>query len=267
MKRLNFGCLARGLFLASLSTSLLPSLYAQPKPGASGYHLIKTISLPPAPGGGEYYDYIAVDDEARRVYVSHGTEVVVLNADDYSGVGKVEGMTRSHGIAIVQELGKGFVTDGDSKPGAKPQQVVIFDLKTLKVTGRVKTDQPDTDAIIYEPVTKHIFTFNGDSRNTTVIDAVKETVITTIDLVGKVEFPAVDGKGTVYDNNPEKNDVVAIDARTNTIKSRWPTAPEGAPTSMAIDQKNRRLFSAGRGPQFVIMMDADSGKSLRFFWS
>ena len=145
------------------------------------------------------------------------------------------------------------------------QEVVIFDLKTLKVTGRVKTGQLDTDAIIYEPVTKHIFTFNGDSHNTTVIDAAKESVITTIDLVGKVEFPAVDGKGMVYDNNPEKNDIVAIDARTNTIKSRWPTAPEGAPTSMAIDQKNRRLFSGGRGPQFVIMMDADTGKVIQSY--
>src|SRR6266481_2296232 len=265
MKRLNFGCLARGLFLASLSTSLLPSLYAQPKPGASGYQLIKTISLPPAPGGGEYYDYIAVDDEARRVYVSHGTEVVVLNADDYSVVGKVEGMTRSHGIAIVQELGKGFVTDGDSKPGAKPQQVVIFDLKTLKVTGKVSTDQPDTDAIIYEPVTKHIFTFNGDSHNTTVIDPVKQTVITNIDLGGAVQFPAVDGKGMVYDNGQEKNEVLVIDARTNTLKARWPTAPEGQPVSMAIDQKNRRLFSAGRGPQMVAMIDADNGKVLQTF--
>jgi DNA-binding beta-propeller fold protein YncE len=98
-----------------------------------------------------------------------------------------------------------------------------------------------------------------------VIDPVKESVITTIDLVGKVEFPAVDGKGMVYDNNPEKNDIVAIDAHTNTIKARWPTAPEGAPTSMAMDQKNRRLFSAGRGPQFVIMMDADSGKVLQSY--
>src|SRR5246500_3953730 len=169
MKRLHFGFLAMGLFLASLSTSLLLSVYAQSKPGASGYHLIKTISLPPDPGGGEYDDYITVDDAARRVYVSHGIAGLVLTADDYSVVGKVEGMTRSHGIAIVEELGKGFVTDGDSKPGAKPQQVVIFDLKTLKFTGKVSTDQPDTDAIIYEPVTKRSFTFNGDSHNTTVI--------------------------------------------------------------------------------------------------
>jgi DNA-binding beta-propeller fold protein YncE len=259
------GYFAAGLFLASFSACFLPGSYAQPKPAAPGYHLLKTVSLPPAAGGGEYYDYISVDAAARRVYVSHGTEVVVLNADDYSVVGKIEGLTRCHGIAVAKDLGKGFITDGDSKSGATVQEVVIFDLKTLKVTGRVQTGQPDTDAIIYEPVTKHVFTFNGDSHNTTVIDLEKQAVITTIDLIGKVEFPAVDGKGMVYDNNPEKNDVVAIDARTNTIKARWPTAPEGAPTAMAMDPKNRRLFSAGRGPQFVIMMDADTGKVLQSY--
>src|ERR1700688_4826873 len=225
MKFFNLGHFAAGLFLALFGACLLSVSYARPKPAAGGYHLIKTVSLPPAAGGGEYYDYITVDAEARRVYVSHGTEVVVLNADDYSVVGKIEGLSRCHGIAVAKDLGKGFITDGDSKESATVQEVVIFDLKTLKVTGRVKTGQLDMDAIIYEPVTKHIFTFNGDSHNTTVIDAEKESVITTIDLIGKVEFPAVDGKGMVYDNNSEKNDVVAIDARTNTIKARWPTAP------------------------------------------
>ena len=265
MKVSILGRFAVGLFLVLLGACFLSGSYARPKPAASGYHLLKTVSLPAAPGGAEYYDYISVDAEARRVYVSHGTEVVVLNADDYSVVGNIGGLSRSHGIAVARDLGKGFITDGDSREGATVQEVVIFDLKTLKVTGRVKTGQIDTDAIIYEPVTKHIFTFNGDSHNTTIIDAVKESVITSLDLIGKVEFPAVDGKGMVYDNNPEKNDIVAIDAHTNTIKSRWPTAPEGAPTSMAIDQKNRRLFSAGRGPQFVIMMDADTGKVLQSY--
>jgi DNA-binding beta-propeller fold protein YncE len=260
MKFSSFCRFAVGFFLALLGACFISGSYARPKPAEPGYHLIKTVSLPPAPGGGEYYDYISVDAEARRVYVSHGTEVVILNADDYSVEGKIEGLTRCHGVAVANDLGKGFITDGDGRPGSTLQEVVIFDLKSLKVTGRVKTYQLDTDAIIYEPVTKHIFTFNGDSHNTTVIDAVKESVIATIDLVGKVEFPAVDGKGMAYDNNPEKNDVVAIDARTNTITSRWPTAPEGSPTSMAMDQKNRRLFSGGRGPQFLIMMDADTGK-------
>ena len=252
---------AAGLSFTFVAASFLVALPVRQKT-ASGYHLIKTISLPPAPGGDEYYDYLTVDAEARRVYVSHGTEVVVLNADTYSVVGKIGGLSRSHGIAIAKDLGQGFISDGDSRPGGTVQQVVFFDLKTLKVTGKVPTGQFDTDAIIYEPLSKHVFTFNGDSHNSTVIDPEKQTVVTTIDLVGKVEFPAVDGKGTLYDNNPEKNDVVAIDAHTNTIKARWPTAPEGAPTSMAMDQKNRRLFSSGRGPQFVTMMNADTGKVL-----
>jgi hypothetical protein len=265
MRFSSMGRLAVGSFVALFGVCFLSGSYARPKPAASGYHLLKTVSLPPAAGGGEYYDYISVDAAARRVYVSHGTEVVVLSADDYSVVGKIEGLSRCHGIAIARDLGKGFITDGDSRPGATVQEVVVFDLKTLKVTGKVTTGQNDTDAIIYEPLTKHVFTFNGDSHNSTVIDAVKESVIANIDLIGKVEFPAVDGKGMVYDNNPEKNDIVAIDARTNTIKSRWPTDPAGQPTSMAIDVKNRRLFSAGRGPQFVIMMNADTGKVLQSY--
>src|SRR5580692_472371 len=265
MKVSSFGRFAVVLFIVMLGVSCLAVLSAQPKPAESGYHLLKTVSLPPAAGGGEYYDYISVDPAARRVYISHGTEVVVLNADDYNVEGRIEGLSRCHGIAIARDLGKGFISDGDGRPGSTVQEVVIFDLKTLKVTGKVKTDQLDTDAIIYEPFTKHVFTFNGDSHNTTVIDPAKEAVITNIDLIGKVEFPAVDGKGMIYDNNPEKNDIVAIDARTNTIKSRWPTDPSGQPTSMAIDLKNRRLFSAGRGPQFVIMMNADTGKVLQSY--
>ena len=265
MKFSGFGRFAVGLFFTLFSICFLLGAHAQQKPSGSGYHLIKTISLPPAPGGDEYYDYITVDADARRVYISHGAEIVVLNADDYSVVGRISGLVRSHGIALVQELGKGFVTDGDARTAADVQKLVVFDLKTLKVTGEIKTGQIDTDAIIYEPVSKHIFVFNGDSHNTTVIDPVKQTVITNIDLGGAVQFPAVDGKGMVYDNGQEKNEVLVIDARTNTLKARWPTAPEGQPVSMAIDQKNRRLFSAGRGPQMVAMIDADNGKVLQTF--
>src|SRR5579864_6796589 len=132
MKFSSFGRFAVGLFLVLLGACFLSGSYARPKPAASSYHLIKKVSLPPAPGGGEYYDYISVDAEARRVYVSHGTEVVVLNADDYSVAGKIEGLSRSHGVAVAKDLGKGFITDGDSKETATVQEVVVFDLKTLK---------------------------------------------------------------------------------------------------------------------------------------
>src|ERR1700693_2913198 len=113
MKFSSIGRISMGLFLALLGACLISGSYARPKPAPAGYHLIKTVSLPAAPGGGEYYDYITVDAEARRVYVSHGTEVVILNADDYSVAGKIEGLSHCHGIALVKDLGKGFISDGD----------------------------------------------------------------------------------------------------------------------------------------------------------
>ena len=260
MKTLNVARIAVALSFSFCAGGLISATYAKPKPAASGYRLLKTVPLSPAPGAREYFDYITVDAEARRVYVSHGTEVVVMNADDDSVVGKIQGSLKlCHGVAIVKSLGKGYITDGEA------ESVVVFDLKTLKITGEIKTNQPDTDSLIYEPVTKHIFTFNGHSHNTTVIDPAKESVLTNIDLVGGVEFPAVDGKGMIYDNNEDNNDIVAIDAKTNAIKARWPAAPSGQLVAMAMDQKNRRLFSSGRDPQFLIMMDADSGKVLQSF--
>src|SRR5438552_12666251 len=134
MKSTTVGRLAAILAFTFFGASLLIS-HSVGQRAVSGYHLLKTISLPPAPGGAEYYDYITVDAEARRVYVSHGSEVVVLNADNYSVVGKISGLARSHGIAIAKDLGQGFILDGDSRPGGTVQQVVFFDLKEMKVTG------------------------------------------------------------------------------------------------------------------------------------
>ena len=253
MKVFRLASLALGL------TILLAGIHALAAPPKENYHLLKKVSLPAAPGGGEYFDYITVDPDARRVYISHGTEVVILNADDYSVLGTMGGFQRCHGVALVKELNKGFITDGDA------QKVFIFDIKTLKITGEVKTNQPDTDSIIYDPASKHLFTFNGTSHNTTVIDPVKEAVIQNLDLVGRVEFPAVDGKGMVYDNNEEKNEVVAIDSKAIAIKARWPVAPEGQAVALAMDRKNRRIFSSGRNPQFMVMMDADNGKVIQSF--
>jgi DNA-binding beta-propeller fold protein YncE len=237
MKLLNVERLAVALSFVFCASGLVSETYAKPKPVASGYHLIKTVPLSPAPGTREYFDYITVDAEARRVYVSHGTEVAVMNADDDSVVGKIQGgLKLCHGVAIVKSLGKGYITDGEA------ESVFVFDLKTLKITGEIKTNQPDTDSLIYEPVTKHIFTFNGHSHNTTVIDPAKESVITNIDLVGGVEFPAVDGKGIIYDNNEDNNDIVAIDAKTSSIKARWPAAPSGQLVAMAMDRKIAACF-------------------------
>jgi len=183
----------------------------------------------------------------------------VLDADKGSVVGTIGGLQRCHGVALIKDLGKGFITDGQA------EKVVIFDIKSLKVTGEVKTNQPDTDSIVYDPASKLLFTFNGNSKNSTVIDPAKGTVVKNIDLVGGVEFPVADGKGMIYDNNEDKNDIAAIDTKTLTVKARWPVAPAGTPVAMAMDRQHRRLFSAGRGPQMLVMMDADNGKVLQSF--
>src|SRR6202140_2235415 len=240
------------LSLPLVAFALLGTVALASPPG-SGYHLIKKVSLGAAPGGGEYFDYVTVDSAARRVYLSHGAEVKVLDADDFSVVGTISGLKRCHGVVVLPELGKGFITDGDA------ETVAVFDLKTLKITGQIKSS-PDTDSITYDPASKLIFTFNGDSKNSTVIDPVKETVVKLIDMGGAPEQPVADDKGTIYDNNEEKSDVAAVDTSTLTIKARWPVAPAGAPAAIAMDREHRRLFSSGRKPQFVVMRAANPAK-------
>jgi hypothetical protein len=226
---------------------------------AVNYHHIKTISLPPAAGNREGFDYLYFDNDARRVYVTHGVEVVVLNADTYEVIGKITGLGVTHGVLTLKEFGKGYITDGEG------QKVVIFDLNTLKVTGEVKTNQVDTDGIVYDPATKNIFSINGNSKTITVIDPKTETALKTFSVGGAAEAGVVDGQGTLFDNNEEKSDVVVLDTKTLDIKARWPTAPAGTPTALMIDIKNKRLFSAGRNPQFLVMMDATNGKVLQSF--
>jgi len=242
--------------LAVCTFFVLCGVVAMAAPPARGYHLIKKVPLGKAASGAEYFDYITVDADARRIYVSHGSEVVVLDADSFSVVGTVTGLKRCHGVALVPELGKGFITDGDAA------SVVVFDVKTLKKTGEIQS-YPDTDAIVYDPASRLIFTFNGDSKNSTVIDPAKDTVVKPLDLGGAPEQAVPDGKGIIYDNIADANEVAVIDTHSLTIKSRWKVAPEGEPVAIALDKVHQRLFSAGRGPALLVMMDADSGKVLQ----
>ena len=228
------------------------------RPSGSGYHLLKTVPIGAAPEGAEYFDYVTVDPANRRVYIAHGAEVKVLDADKFSIVASITGVKRCHGVALVPELNKGFIADGD---GAK---VVVFDIKTLKITGEIAT-YPDTDSITYDPVSKMVVTFNGDSKNASVIDPVKETMIKTLDMGGAPEQPAVDTNGTIYDNNKDTSDVVVIDTHALTIKTRWSIKPAGQAVALALDTEHRRLFSAGRNPAALVLMDADNGKVLQSF--
>ena len=137
-------------------------------PPAGGYHLLKRIPFGAAAGGDEYFDYITVDAAARRAYLSHGTEVRVVDVESGAEIGNITGLKRDHGVALVPELGRGFISDGDAA------QIVIFDIKTFKKIGEVKGER-GADSIIYDPASKHIFVFNGQPKSSTVIDPAKGT--------------------------------------------------------------------------------------------
>jgi len=234
--------------LGSIICGLLTGAYA-----AGGYHLLKRLPLGAAPGGGEYFDYITIDSDARRVYLSHGTEVKVLDADRFAELGTITGFKRNHGVALVPELSRGFVSDGDLG------QAVIFDLKTFKTLGQAKADE-DADSILYDPASKRIFVFNGRPKSATVIDPAKGTVVSTISLGGSPEQAVSDGKGTIYDNLEDTDEVIAIDSQSLKVKTRWKVAPAGQPVAIAMDRQRRRLFISGRNPKMLVMMDADNGK-------
>lgn len=222
------------------------------------YHLANTYKFGAAPGGREYFDYVTFDAGSRRLYLTHGTEVLLVNADTGAEEGKISGLKVSHGVAVVPGLGRGFVSDGAQG------KAIIFDLKTLKVVGEVNA-APDADCIIYDSASKRIFTFNGDSHNATAIDPAAGKDVGTIDLGGAPEFAVADGQGMIYNNLEDKSEVLAIDSRNLQVKSHWPIAPAGAPAPIAMDRDNRRLFVAGREPAMMVVMNADNGKVIEAF--
>jgi hypothetical protein len=225
----------------------------------NGYHLLQKYSFGAAEGSTrEYFDYITVDSAARRVYLSHGTEIKVINADDGALIGNIAGLKLDHGVAIAGEFGRGFISDG------LQGKVIVFDLKTLMVTGQVDADK-DADCVIYDPFSKRVFVMDGDPHNATVIDPKSDAVVGKIELGGGPEFAVADGKGTIYINLEDKSQIVAVDSTSLKIKSRWPVAPAGGPTALAMDVQHHRLFSAGRDPQMLVVLDSDSGKVLQSF--
>ena len=216
----------------------------------SGYHVITTYKV----GGDGGWDYLIADSDARRVYISRGTHVMVLDADSGKTVGDIADTQGVHGIALAPELGKGFTSNG------REGTVSIFDIKTLATGNKVKVgDNPD--AILYDPATKRVFTFNGRSQDSTAIDAASGKVLSTIKLDGKPEFAASDAKGEVFVNIEDKSELVAIDANKLEVKAKWPLAPCTEPSGLAIDRKNRRLY-VGCDNKMMAVVDADSGKVL-----
>lgn len=215
---------------------------------AGSYHLTSSIKIDGAGG----WDYLLADSENRRLYVSHGSVVDVVDLDSEKVVGQVPNTNGVHGIALAQDLGKGFISAG------RDNQVVVFDLKTLATTATVKAGT-NPDGIVYEPSTKRVFAFNGRSKNATVIDAANNSVVKTIPLEGKPEFPAVDGKGNLFVNIEDKNQIDHIDAKSMEVKAQWSIAPADSPSGLAIDTEHHRLFSVCDGKKMVVL-NYETGK-------
>jgi DNA-binding beta-propeller fold protein YncE len=242
------GCLASKAAVIATAVALGLSLIFVSPAAAQGFAITKKITIP-GQGG---WDYLAVDESARRLYVSHATQVEVIDIDSGTVVGKIPDTPGVHGIAIAPELGRGFVSDGQSS------SVTIFDLKTLKKIGEVPTGKKP-DAIIYDPSTSRVFAFNGDGNSATAIQAADGKVAGTVDLGGGPEYAVADGAGYVYDNLEDQNLVVKINAKSLKVEQRWPTAPCTSPSSLAMDRTNRRLFLGCRS-KVMAVMNADSGQ-------
>jgi DNA-binding beta-propeller fold protein YncE len=219
-------------------------------PGSSGYRVVNAYKV----GGNGGWDYLTADAAARRLYISRATHVIVLDLDSGKMIGDIADTPGVHGIALAPELGRGFVSNGGEGT------VSIFDLKTLATSSKVKVgDNPD--AILYDPATKRVFTFNGRSQDSTAIDASKGTVVGTIKLDGKPEFAASDGKGGIFVNIEDKSELTAIDPGKLVVKSNWALAPCESPSGLSMDRKNRRLF-VGCDNKMMAVVNADTGKVL-----
>jgi DNA-binding beta-propeller fold protein YncE len=216
--------------------------------GAGGYKV--SGQIPVAGDGG--WDYLLVDESARRLYLSHATHVVVFDVDSHSVVGDIADTPGVHGIALAPDLGKGFVSAG------RGNTVTIFDLKTLKTIGTVPAGT-NPDAILYDAVTKRVFAFNGRSKDATVIDGTSGKVLSTISVGGKPEFAVADGNGSVYVNVEDTSEILQIDAAKMNILHRWPLAPCKEPSGLAIDTKSRRLFSVCDN-EMMAVVNADTGE-------
>lgn len=215
---------------------------------APKYHVAKTLAL----GGDEGWDYVAVDSSARRAYVSHGSHVVVLNADTDAVAGDIPDTQGVHGIAIATDSGRGFTSNG------RANTVTIFDLKTLKTLDTVKAGT-NPDAIVYEPATKRIFTMNGRSQDTTAINAADGSVAGTLALGGKPEFAVADRQGTIFVNIEDKSELVNFDAQKLVVLHRWPLAPCEEPSGLAADLKTHRLF-VGCSNKLMAVVNSETGK-------
>lgn len=226
----------------------LAALYGLPAMAAAPYTLTKAVAL----GTPDRWDYAVFDPISRRVFVSHGSEVSVVDGDSGAVLGTIGGFSGgTHGIGIATAAGLGYTDDG------KAGTATSFDLKTLK-TQKTTTTAPDADGISFDSASGHIFVINGDSGSITVIDPKTDSAVATIEVGGGLEFGAADGAGKFYVNGAEKSEIDRIDTKTNTVDARWPVPLCKSPHGLAVDAKSRRIFTSCVNSVMVVL-DADTG--------
>jgi YVTN family beta-propeller protein len=239
-RRIFFFC----LLLLFLHASVLD---AQTKT-QSGHHVLNQYKL----GGEGGWDYLTLDAKARRLYLSRATHVMVVDADSGDIVGDIPDTPGVHGIAVVEDAGKGYVSNG------RASTVTVFDLKTLKTLKQIPVGK-NPDAIIYDDASKRVFTMNGAGGDATAIDVKTDTVAGTLALGGKPEFAAGDGQGNVFVNLEDKSTIVEFDSRRLAVEANWPIAPAEEPSGLAFDRKHHRLFSVGSN-KLMAVVNTDTGK-------
>src|SRR5579859_3126594 len=213
----------------------------------TGIHLVKKTVI----GGEGGWDYLTVDGKNRRLYVSHSTQVEVLDADTSKPIGVIPNTKGIHGIAVIPSLGLGITTNG------KANTAMFFELNTLKAVQEIPTGTKP-DALLYDKFSNRVFIFNNDGASVTVVDPVERKVVGTLDLGGAPEAGVSDENGLIYVNLEDKNEVLVFEAKTLAIKNRWTLAPCEEPTGLAMDKKNHRLFSVCHN-EFMIILDSDNG--------
>jgi DNA-binding beta-propeller fold protein YncE len=233
---------------AAAAMTLAASSVVHPQAATPGYHVVHRIKV----GGEGGWDYVTVDPEGNRLFLSRGTHAMVIDLGRDSVVGDIPNTAGIHGVALAPELNRGFTSNG------RDSSVTIFDYKTLAPIAVVKIPGRNPDAILYDPATKRVFTFNGGTSNATAIDATKGTVLGTVDLGGKPETAVSDG-GKVYANIEDKSEIAVFDPKTLAVLARWPLAPCEEPSGLAIDRVHQRLF-AGCGNKTMAVVDMRTGK-------
>ncbi len=246
-RRLIFGALFVGLILGALYLFSPPQAVSA-RPEAPRYHVLKTILL----GGTEGWDYISMDSAARQLFIGRHTYMDVVNVDTGKLVAKLTGMPGVHGIRLVPQLDRGFTVNSDNDTST------ILDLKTLKKIGTLKTG-PDPDSYAYDPPTRRVFIMNSSGSGATAVDAATGKVVGTIPFGGQPEFSLSDGKGHIFVNITNKNQMLEFDAQTLRVLHRWSLSPCEGASGLSMDRNSRRLFTVCDNEKMVVM-NADTGK-------